>query len=93
MTLSEILNASKTYLYLTGKDAYIREYDICTHCKKSEFTKLISNRDNFSVHVGKSVAPKYDKIINRLGFVLKGHTNYNYDEYLLYYERLSVAGI
>ena len=93
MTFSEILNASKTALYLTGKDAYIREYDVCTHCKKSDFTKLIANRNNFSVHVGKSVAPKYAKIINRLGFVLKGKADYSYDEYILYYERLTFAGI
>lgn len=88
MTMNEILNASKSCLYLNGKMAYIREYGICTKAKKSDFSHLLNNRNSVIVFVNKDTAKKYANAINRLGFVLKGKADYSYDEYVLYYERL-----
>ena len=88
MTFSEILNASKTFLYLTGKDAYIREHGICTHSAKSNFASLLNNRKDVVVVVNKNTAPKYAKAINRLGYILNGKADYSSDEYILYYQSI-----
>lgn len=91
MTLHDILNASKTSLYLTGKDAYIREYDITTHAKKSDFSRLLNNRQDVVVFVSKSTAEKYAKAINRLGFVLSGKADYDIYSYALYYKKFKCS--
>lgn len=93
MTFSEIINASKTTLYLNGSDAYRREYDFTSHTKKIDFEKLLDNRKSVVVIVSKTTAEKYARRINRLGFLLKAKEDYNSDEYILYYEKLHFNNI
>lgn len=89
MTISNILSASKTSLYLTGTVAYIREYDICTRAKKSDFESLLKNRASAVVHVNNNTAAQYMRRIYRLGFILKGLADYGNGETVAYVERIA----
>jgi len=93
MNIQVLQNASKTELYLTGTTAYIREFDICTHSKKSEFEKLLNNRDNAIVHLDKSTYKKYADKINKLGYVFKETIDYNSYENLCYIEKEKIQDI
>lgn len=93
MTFSEILNSSKTTLYLTGRTAYTREYNFTRRTKKADFESLLENRDSVIVIVCKNTAEKYAKRINRLGFILRGKSDYSSDEYVLFYKKVKFNGL
>ena len=91
MTLSNILNASKTSLYLTGRYAYVREFDICTRAAKADFESLLNNRESAIIHINNNTAAKYMRRVYRLGFTLKGLADYGNGESVAYVERIRYA--
>lgn len=88
MTLSNILTASKTTLYLTGRDAYISEYGISTRSTKSKFESLLNNRKSAVIFLNNDTAAKYMRRVYQLGFMLKGIADYGNGETVAYVEAL-----
>lgn len=83
------MTKSNTIIYLTGKDAYRREYSFTKHCKKSEVSTLLENRENANVIICKHMVRKYDKIFQKAGFYMTEFDDYSSSEYILRYERFA----
>lgn len=83
-------------LYLNGIKAYMANtYGRSIRVNKRDFTQLISdNIEEMDVIVPEATAPKYAKLINRLGFVLATEEQYSdlLGELKLHYKRIRYNG-
>lgn len=81
-----------TWLYLDGVKAYVRRYGIASpHVSKGDFESLITkNDDEITVIICKSIASKYARRINLLGYVLTDQTDYDSTTYKLVYKAINL---
>lgn len=92
MTYGDFVKATKgvsTTIYLDGRRAYRSERGINVHqVAKSAFAELFRGFTDAVVIVDDSTAPKYMRGIYRLGYILKGKSDYGNGQTACYIESL-----
>lgn len=92
MTYSDFVKATKgisTTIYLDGRRAYRSERGINVHqVKKSDFAELFRGFSKAVIIVDDSATSKYMTGICRLGYILKGKSDYGNGQTACYIESL-----